>query len=91
MFKVQNIFIESKTWQQFGIIAHENVNPNGRKSYQVKRFQVKGKVKVKMRTSETSGEVLILIKGEMDPFGSLQVRFHFLHFPLIDAMLIFTF
>ena len=64
------------------IITHENVNPSGRKSYQVERYQVKGKVKVKMRTSETSGEVLILLKGELDPFGSLQVRFHFLHFPL---------
>ena len=57
----------------FGIVTHENVNSWGRKSYQVERYQVKGKVTLK--TSETSGEVLVFLKGEKDPLVPLVMTY----------------
>ena len=58
---------------KFGIITDENVNSWGRKSYQVERYQVKGKVT--LRTSETSGEVLVFLKGEEDPLVPLVMTY----------------
>ena len=52
---------------KFGIITHEIVSASGRRSYQVERYRVKGKGKVILRTSETSGEVLVFLEGEKDP------------------------
>ena len=52
---------------KFGIITHEKVDTCGRKSYQVERYHLKGKGKVRLRTSETSGEVLVYLKGEEEP------------------------
>ena len=57
---------------KFGIITHENV---GRKSYQVERYQVKGKGKVTVKTSETSGEVLVFLKGEEKPLVPLVMTY----------------
>ena len=51
---------------KFGIVTHANVHPSGTRSYQVERYQVKGKGKVILKTSE-SREVLVYIKGEKDP------------------------
>ena len=49
---------------KFGIITHQSVDLNGTRSYQVERYQVKGKKKVTLKKSETSGEVLVFRKGE---------------------------
>ena len=58
---------------KFGIITDENVNSWGRKSYQVERYQVKGKVT--LRTSETSGEVLVFLEGQEDPLVPLVMTY----------------
>ena len=39
------------------------------------RYQVKGKGKVKVRTSETSGEVLVFLKGEEEPIVPLVMTY----------------
>ena len=49
---------------KFGIVTHANVHPSGTRSYQIERYQVKGKKKVTLKTIETSGEVLVFRKGE---------------------------
>ena len=61
--------------EKFGIITHENVNSWGRKSYQVERYQVKGKEKVTLKTSETSGDVLVFLKGEKEPLVPLVMTY----------------
>ena len=58
---------------KFGIITHEIVSASGRRSYQVERYRVKGKVI--LRTSETSGEVLVFLEGEKDPLVPLVMTY----------------
>ena len=72
--KERNVKIKAHQ-NKFGIITHENVNSWGRKSYQVERYQVKGKGKVTLRTSETSGEVLVFLKGEEKPLVPLVMTY----------------
>ena len=72
--KERNVKIKAHQ-NKFGIVTHENVNSWGRKSYQVERYQVKGKGKVTVKISETSGEVLVFLRGEEDPLVPLVMTY----------------
>ena len=67
--KERNVKIKAHQ-NKFGIITHW-----GRKSYQVERYQVKGKGKVTVKISETSGEVLVFLKGEEKPLVPLLMTY----------------
>ena len=60
---------------KFGIITQKGVDSYGTKSYQVERYQVKGVTPVTLKPSPTSDDVLVYVKGEVEPLVPVVMNY----------------
>ena len=61
--------------EKFGIITQKGVDSYGTKYFQVERYQVKGVTSVTLKPSSTSDEVLVYVKGEVEPLVPVVMNY----------------